>query len=197
MLITSSLTDPRIIAKLAAGGVGVLPTDTIYGIVAPAGDKQAVARLYEIKKREAKPGTVIAANESQLIGLGLDAQMVREVAHMWPNPISIILPTGPALEYLDLGLRGLAVRIPADPVVRDFLEQVGPLLTSSANHPGQAPSLNIAEAQEYFGDWVDFYVDGGERRGAASTVVRYQNGRFETLRQGPIVVDEHGNSRAI
>jgi len=40
------------------------PTDTIYGIIAPAGDKRAVARLYEIKKREGKPGTVIAASRS-------------------------------------------------------------------------------------------------------------------------------------
>jgi L-threonylcarbamoyladenylate synthase len=192
MFITSSLTDPRVIAKLAAGGVGILPTDTIYGIVVSAGDRRAVERLYEIKKREGKPGTVIAANKSQLVGLGLDAQIVGEVSHLWPNPLSIVVPAGPGLDYLDLGLRSIAVRIPADQAVRRFLEQAGPLLTSSANHPGQAPSSSVAQARTYFGDEVDFYVDGGERPGLASTVVRYQNGRFETLRQGPIAIDQHG-----
>ncbi|MBX6334276.1 L-threonylcarbamoyladenylate synthase [Candidatus Saccharibacteria bacterium] len=192
MFITSSFTDPRVVATLAAGGIGVLPTDTIYGIIAPAGDKRAVARLYEIKKREGKPGTVIAASEAQLIELGLDARIVSEVAHLWPNPISIVVPVDPELDYLDLGLKSIAVRIPADQTVRDFLLQVGPLLTSSANHPGQAPSFNVKQAREYFGEEVDFYVDGGERRGLASTVVRYQNGRFETLRQGPIAVDSQG-----
>lgn len=169
-----------------------MPTDTIYGIVASAGNKQAVRRLYEIKRRDGKPGTVIAANQSQLIELGLNASIIGEVSHLWPNPISIVVPTDASLGYLDQGLGDIAVRIPVDQAVRVFLEKVGPLLTSSANHPGEEPSQSIAQAQAYFGDQVDFYVDGGERRGQASTVVRYRNGRFETLREGPVAVDEEG-----
>lgn len=192
MLIASSLADHRIIEMLAAGGVGVLPTDTIYGIVAPAGNKDAVLRLYEIKKRDGKPGTVVAAKQAQLIELGLDPRVIDKAAHLWPNPISIVVPTNAELDYLDQGLGDVAVRIPADRTVRDFLEKVGPLLTSSANHPGEEPSRNVERARAYFGDQVDFYVDGGERRGQASTVVRYRDGRFETIRQGPVVVDQNG-----
>lgn len=192
MLFAASVTDPRIIAKLADGGVGILPTDTIYGIVASAANRQAVERLYDIKRREGKPGTVIAANQAQLVALGLDAEAVGKVSHLWPNPISIVLPAGPELHYLDLNLGDIAVRVPADEHLRKFLEQTGPLLTSSANHPGEAPSFDVAQAQAYFGDQVDFYVDGGERQGLASTVVRYRDGHFETLRPGPIVIDENG-----
>lgn len=190
--VASAIDDPRVAAQLAAGGVGVLPTDTIYGIVARAGNKQAVERLYALKKREHKPGTVIAANAAQLITLGIDADAVNKVSHLWPNPISIVIPAGSELNYLHQGLGDLAVRIPADARLRAFLEETGPLLTSSANHPGEAPSVDVAQAQTYFGDEADFYVNEGERHGAPSTVLRYWRGHFETLRPGAIAVDEHG-----
>ncbi|HVU59881.1 MAG TPA: Sua5/YciO/YrdC/YwlC family protein, partial [Candidatus Saccharimonadales bacterium] len=49
------------------GTVGVLPSDTVYGIMARAADREAVARLYRLKHREHKPGTVIAATIDQLV----------------------------------------------------------------------------------------------------------------------------------
>jgi len=193
MLFATSITDPRVVAALAdGGGVGILPTDTIYGIVASAANRRAVERLYETKKREGKPGTVIAASQEQLVALGLDAGVVGKVAHLWPNPVSIVIPAGPELRYLDLGLGDIAVRVPADAHLRELLEQTGPLLTSSANQPGEPPSFDVSQAQAYFDDQVDFYVDGGERRGQASTVVRYRDGQFETLRPGPIAIDQNG-----
>jgi len=177
-----------------AGGVGVLPTDTIYGIVAVASDEQAVKRLYDLKHREQKPGTVIAADAQQLVDLGVSAESVAAVAHLWPNPISVDLLVGSELEYLSQGTGHGAFRLVADPVLCQLLLQTGPLLTSSANHPGKEPSLNTAQARAYFGDNVDFYVDVGERPGTASTVVRYRDGHFETVRQGPIAVDENGQT---
>ncbi len=44
------------------GAVGILPTDTVYGLVARATDKEAVSRLYSLKGRDKKPGTIIAGN---------------------------------------------------------------------------------------------------------------------------------------
>lgn len=192
MIIAPTISDPRIVAQLMAGGVGVVPTDTIYGIVALASDTNAVQRLYDLKRREGKPGTVIAASHQQLIALGLDPAVVGAVSHLWPNPMSVVIPAGPGLEYLHQGLGDIAARVPADERLRAFLEKTGPLLTSSANHPGEEPASDIAQAQAYFGDEVDFYVDDGARRGVASTVVRYRDGRFETLRPGAITVNENG-----
>ena len=50
------------VERLLRGGVGVMPTDTVYGLVARVADRPAVERLYTLKHREHKPGTVIAAN---------------------------------------------------------------------------------------------------------------------------------------
>ena len=53
------------------GAVAVIPTDTVYGIVARANDQQAVAGLYQLNHREHKPGTLIAATIDQLGELGI------------------------------------------------------------------------------------------------------------------------------
>jgi L-threonylcarbamoyladenylate synthase len=186
------MNDIGIVALIGQGGVGVFPTDTIYGLVASAANQPAVQRLYELKHREQKPGTVIAANIQQLVDLGVPPESIEAVAHLWPNPVSLDLLVGEKLEYLSQGTGHCAFRVVADPELQAFLEMTGPLLTSSANHPGEPPAVDVTDAQAYFGDEVDFYVDGGKHQGSASTVVRYRDGRFETRRAGVITVDASG-----
>lgn len=190
MTVFISLADAKVIHLLQQGAVGVLPTDTIYGIVARATDKVAVQRLYRIKHREGKPGTVVAASIAQLHDLGIEQRYLDEVAHLWPNPISIVLPAGASLAYLHQSKDSLAVRIPQDEAFRKLLEQTGPLLTSSANQPGDPAANTIAEAERYFTDKVDFYVDGGDISGrSSSTVVRLSSDHtLEILRQGAVEV---------
>ena len=177
-----------IVRLLQAGLVGVMPTDTIYGIVAAAANETAVAKLYAAKHREGKPGTVIAADVQQLCVLGIDADQLAQVAHLWPNSLSVVLNDQPGLEYLDQGKHSLAVRVPAKAEIHELLEITGPLLTSSANQPGLPPATTIAEAQEYFGDAVDFYVDGGELlQEVPSTIIRLlDDGEIEVLRHGAV-----------
>ena len=178
---------------LQAGNVGVIPTDTVYGLVARAADKEAVARLYDLKNREGKPGTIIAATIDQFAHLGIKARYLRAVAEYWPGAISIVIPCGPELEYLHEGVGSLAVRVPDDEQLQALLEQTGPLLTSSANHPGEDTATTIVEAQNYFGDNVDFYVDGGDLSGRQpSTIVRVVDDAIEVLRQGVVVIENNG-----
>jgi L-threonylcarbamoyladenylate synthase len=178
------------IAKLQQpGAVGVLPTDTLYGIVARAADPVAVERLYRLKHREHKPGTVIAASIDQLIDLGLKARYLKAVTQFWPGPVSVIIPCGQELEYLHAGLGGLAVRIPDDETVCQLLEQTGALLTSSANLSGEPTATTNAEAKKYFGETVDFYVDGGDLSNRApSTLIRIVDDAIEVLRQGTVEI---------
>ncbi|MDZ7744558.1 MAG: L-threonylcarbamoyladenylate synthase [Candidatus Saccharibacteria bacterium] len=179
----------RILMNL--GRVGVMPTDTVYGLVCRAQDKQAVSRLYSQKQRENKPGTVIAANVAQLVELGFKYRYVNAGEQFWPGPVSVVLPLGHDLKYLHLGKHSLAVRITADGELKALLEQTGPLLTSSANHPGKPESETIDEAKAYFGDSVDFYVDGGDLSGRKpSTVIRIIDDAVEVLRQGAVKIDE-------
>ncbi len=162
-----------------------MATDTVYGIVARASDEKAVKRFYALKQREYKPGTVIAASIEQIIKLGITANELQKAAYFWPNPVSIILTAPDTLDYLSQGVKSLAFRIPADHKLREFLEQTGPLVTSSANLPGQPPATTIKEAINYFNDEVDFYVDGDKIINATpSTIIRIEGDRIEVIRDG-------------
>jgi L-threonylcarbamoyladenylate synthase len=186
-------TTEQAIELLLTGGVGVLPTDTVYGLVARAADPTAVARLYALKHREHKPGTLIAASVEQLVGLGIKKRYLTAVEQWWPNPLSVVIPTGEELGYLHLGLDSLAIRIPKDAAFIQTLERTGPLLSSSANHPGEQPADTVDEAYAFFGDSVDFYVDGGDLSGRPpSTVIRIVDDAIEVLRLGAVKISETG-----
>ncbi len=174
------------------GAIGVIPTDTVYGVVARAADPQAVERLYRLKAREHKPGTIIAANIDQLSSLGLKHRYLKAVEQFWPGAVSIIIPAAdPTLDYLHQGQRALAVRVPDQPELVKLLQKTGPLLTSSANHPGQPTSTTIDQAKAYFDQEVDFYIDGGDlSHHQPSTIIRVIDDAIEVLRPGAVKIDD-------
>lgn len=178
---------------LKAGKVGVLPTDTVYGLVALAQDSAAVHRLYKLKHREHKPGTLIASSIDQLTTLGIPRRYIKPVEHYWPGSISIVIPAPLELRYLHQGKGSLAVRIPGNKAIRELLESTGPLLTTSANLPSEPTAQTITAAQHYFRDSVDFYVDGGEvTQSVPSTIIRIVDDAVEILRQGAVEINEQG-----
>jgi tRNA threonylcarbamoyl adenosine modification protein (Sua5/YciO/YrdC/YwlC family) len=186
---TAKITDEIVAKTIADGGVIVLPCDTIYGVVCSATNREAVDRLYALKHREHKPGTIIAADIDQLIGLGLKRRYIMPLADYWPGAVSVIIPCGEELEYLHQGVGSLAVRVPAGDELQKLLKQTGPLLTSSANHPGEPPANNIEDARQYFATMVDLYVDGGDYSGhQPSTIVRVVDDELEVVRQGAVQI---------
>jgi L-threonylcarbamoyladenylate synthase len=194
MRIFSSTSDPELVEMIKNGAVGVLLTDTVYGLVCRAADEAAATRLYALKHREHKPGTIIAAKLQQLIDLGIRGRYLKPVESYWPNPLSVVIPCDDQTTYLHQGRHSLAVRIPAVVGLRDFVSKTGALLTSSANTPGEPTATNLAEAQAYFGAQVDFYVDSGQAPSPVpSTVIRVVDDAVEVLRQGTMIINENGS----
>lgn len=172
------------------GQIAVIPTDTVYGVVARADDPTAVARLYHLKHRQAKPGTIVAASIDQLVELGVKRRYLTAVEQFWPGAVSVVIPCGPELHYIHQGMGSLAFRIPDDRQLRALLEQTGPLLTSSANQPGEPPATTIQEAKAYFGDEVEWYEEGGTVNREPSTVIQVIDDAIEVLRQGAVKINE-------
>lgn len=176
---------------LSEGKIGVIPTDTVYGVVCCAANKSAVARLYELKNRTDKPGTIIASSTEQLVELGIPARYLKPLEQYWPGPISIVVPTAPGLSFLDLGKFALAVRVSDDSTLNMLINAVGPLLSTSANLPGEPTAGSMQSAQDIFGDSVDFYVDGGDLSDRQpSTIIRIVDDAVEVLREGAVKVSE-------
>ncbi len=168
----TSLSDPELLARLEQGAVGVIPTDTVYGLVAKASSQTAVERLYATKPRELAPGTMIGPSVESFIELGFASRQLETVAHYWPAALSVVLDAANVAPYLKQRRDAIPVRIPDKPELQALLQRTGPLMTTSANAPGEPTSTTIGMAEEYFGDAVDFYVDGGDLSGhPPSTII--------------------------
>ena len=187
----TSVDNDELINILNGGGIGVLPTDTVYGLVARAADPVAIKKMYDIKKRADQPGTLIASSINDLVKLGLDSSQLSLAAKFWPGQISVVTNADNVAVYLKQTRDSLAVRIPDDPSLSRLLAQTGPLMTTSANVPGQPTSSTIAEAKAYFGDKVDFYVDGGTiTNNQPSTIIGLnEHADVVVFRRGAVDVD--------
>ncbi len=157
----------KLVQTLLSGGVVVMPTDTIYGLVARAEDRAAVEKIYAIKKR---------SKEKKLITLISDWS---EIQKFGINPSKFKIPQ--TKEPTTFILEENAFRMPQNKELRDLLRETGPLVAPSANPEGLPPAKNIEEAKNYFGDQVDLYVDGGEIYGQASKIVSLQPGGEVTI----------------
>lgn len=184
----ASLNDPELISLINGGAIGVLPTDTVYGLVGKASSQTAIEHMYSVKSRERQPGTTIAASVEQLENLGFPAAQLQRAARYWPNALSVEMIASNIPTYLSTGQPVMAARVPNKPELLALLEQTGPLMTTSANAPKQPTSTSVQMAMDYFGDDVDFYVDGGDLSGRPpSTIIGFDEaGEIIVYRQGAV-----------
>lgn len=179
----------NIVDWLLAGQVGVLPTDTLYGVVGSALKKETVERIYAVRKRDLKKPMIILISSIKDLGLfslEISKEQKKKLKEIWPGPVSVVLDcSAEKFFYLHRGLKSLAFRMPANEQLRSLLKKTGPLVAPSANLAGQLPAQTIAQAQKYFGDNVDFYVDGGILKAKPSTIIVLdKNGEERILRGG-------------
>ena len=187
-------SDLHIVNCLQDGGVVVLPTDTLYGLVASIHNEEAVERVYVLRGRDAdKPCIILVADVSQIPDTDHWTDAHWHIAHRyWPGKLSLVAPVGETTpEYLHRGTHTLAYRVPADANLRELLAATGPLIAPSANMQGHEPATTVGEARDYFSDQVDAYVEGGRRSDTTpSTVVTIKDGRPVVLRQGAVQIHE-------
>jgi len=182
---------------LKNGGIGVIPTDTIYGIVGSALNVDVVEKIYKLRKRNKKKPMIIligSIDDLKLFGITLDSKTKRILSKIWPNKISVVLSCrNKKFSYLHKGTGSLAFRSPIcingsrNRGLAYFLKKTGPLVAPSANWEGYEPSRNIRGARGYFGDRIDFYVDAGTKMSLPSTLIMIKNGEIEILREGGVI----------
>lgn len=175
------------------GKVAVVPTDTIYGIVASAFDKNAVERVYKLRARDKKkPCIILIRSEKDLkkFSISLNQDQKKFLKKVWPGKVSVVFPCkNKSLSYLHRGKKTLAFRAPKPLWLRRFLRLSGPVIAPSANPQAKPPAKNIKEARRYFGSAVDIFVSGGgSRLGKPSSVVAIKNGEVVVLRRGAVKI---------
>ena len=159
---------------LRAGGVALLPTDTIYGLHAIATNPAAVERIRAMKGRgDDKPFVIIASSVEQLRGLG--ATLPEALAGIWPAPLTAILSSGEAT---------IAARVPDLAWLRSLLDRTGPLVSTSANRSGEPPVSSPHFLASDLQNGLDALLDQGPREGKPSTIVDFTGDEPRLVREG-------------
>lgn len=151
----------QLVSILRAGGVAVIRTDTLYGLVARADDQEAVAKVYRLKHRNPLKSCIILSDSPRSAYANVD-ELADDIVKFSDRPTSFLIESDSAPEWLLRENNLLAYRVPNDEYLRMLLAETGPLIAPSANREGEKPASNIEEAKAYFGDQVDMYVDGGQ-----------------------------------
>jgi L-threonylcarbamoyladenylate synthase len=168
----------RAAAALKAGGLVILPTETVYGLAADASNARAVAAVYAAKGRPSfNPLIAHVADVATARRIArFDERAERLAAAFWPGPLTLVLPIADEAAVCDLaraGLDSVALRAPGHPLAHALLEAFGgPLVAPSANLSGRPSPTTFADAMEETGDAAAAALDGGPCRiGLESTVV--------------------------
>ncbi len=163
---------------LRAGGVVVLPTDTLYGFHALASHASALARIRALKKLEATRPLVHVVCDLDMVeslAAGFGALSRARLATAWPAPLTVVLPAR------DGGT--VAVRVPDHAPLRALVAELGEALVStSVNRHGEPPETDPRRIAARYD--VDLVIDAGGVEGRASTLVDACGDSVRILREG-------------
>lgn len=181
-------TDPQlteIAAALLAGGVLLLPTDTIYGLHAVAANAAAVARIARMKGRDgAKPFLILASSAAQLEAMGCIVPPI--LNDLWPAPLTAVLRQGGTT---------VAARVPAVGWLRKLAETAGPLVSTSANRSGEPPVEEPSALARDLQNGLDGLLDGGPRNGEPSAIVDFTGTEPRFIRDGEVLFTQELRKR--
>lgn len=160
-------TVKRISKSIGQGKVMVLPTDTVYGLVADATDKKAVEKLFRIKKRNSKKPIPIFVRDIKAAKklAQVDKKQGKFLKKVWPGKITVILEKKTETRLYGTDKKTIGLRIPNYKLINILLKKINhPLTGTSANVSGKSASTKIKEIIPQFKNQKhqpDLIIDAG------------------------------------
>jgi L-threonylcarbamoyladenylate synthase len=212
MPLTLNASEPAAIAtaaqRLAAGALVAMPTETVYGLAADAGNASAVQRIFQAKSRPSNhPLIVHIAPPASMDAAGWRAAVAPFASEppgfalalmqaFWPGPLTLILPRRPEVAAVAAGGQdSVGLRCPSHPAALALLVAaqalgVAGVAAPSANRFGRISPTTAAHVAEEFADLDDealLILDGGACPvGIESTIVDCSRAAPVLLRPGMI-----------
>jgi L-threonylcarbamoyladenylate synthase len=189
--------------SLKQGNLVAFPTETVYGLGADATNKDAVARIYDVKGRPT--GHPLIVHISSINNLDKWAQQIPEYAitlarTFWPGPMTLILPrTELAKDFITGGQDNVGIRVPSHPLALSLLkefESLGGLgiAAPSANRFGRVSPTSAQAVQEELSEYLtldDLILDGGPCQiGIESTIIDCTKQTPQILRPGGVTQEQ-------
>lgn len=177
------------IQTLKVGKLLAYPTEAVFGLGCVANNAKALKKLRQIKGRSPHKGFIIlCASVEQLQkyypALALSDEHIERMKTVQPHPTTWLIPFKKSVAPKTAGLlignnHSIAVRIPQHPLALALCQQIGPLVSSSANMPRAIPAKKIMIVRKNFRAKIDYYLSGETNFASSpSQIVDIQTGRI-------------------
>lgn len=178
------------------GGILSFPTETVYALGADAMNRNAVKRIYRLKKRDAqKPIAIFISELGELKKLvkRINSPAKKLMEYFWPGPLTLIFKSETGeLSHLTGKEEKLGIRVSSSSLVRLLLSHTKtPITATSANLSGAKEALTADEVVKNFKGKIELILDKGPAEEAIpSSVVDVSQDIPILIREGRISFDE-------
>lgn len=181
---------------LKSGGIIAHATDTCYGFACDIFNKEALKRLYKLKKMSfRKPVSILVSSLAMARRYGYFSKKTLLLAKKyWPGPLTIIVKRKKSLpSFLNPHSETIGIRIPDHKLSIDLVKQFkSPLTTTSANISGKPSPYAVLTIQKQFKKYKlkpDFILDSGRlEKNPPSTLIKMNTQKIKIIRQGRIFI---------
>ncbi len=184
---------------LQRGDLLGLPTETVYGLAADAGNDAAVGKIFQAKGRPSNHPLIVhvaSVQGAQRFASEIPEFAQKLMAAFWPGPLTLILPRQADQAAVAAGgQNSVGLRCPSHPVAQAVLREAETLgvmgvAAPSANLFGRVSPTTAAHVASEFGEGL-LIVDGGACEvGIESTIVDCTRGQPVLLRPGLITPEQ-------
>lgn len=179
-----------LIEILKTGGVILYPTDTIWGIGCDATNLQAIQKIFDIKKRDAKKSPIILVeSEKRLQDLVNVPPMAWEIMDLSEKPVTIVYDNPRGLPKELLAEDGsIGIRLVKDLFCKKLITKLNrPIISTSANFSGEKSPMSFSEISPLLIKQVDAIAEENQEQKSqweGSSVIRvWQDGRIKVIRE--------------
>lgn len=191
---------------LTAGGLALVPTETVYGVgvaisafaanLETPGPDTGYGRIFTLKRRELTqtvPWLVDGPAALERYGKDVPHSICALAEKLWPGALTlVVLAADDVPSFMRAADGTVALRASASPVVQELIARCGsPLAVTSANTHGKPAPISFDEVEPRILAGVDVAIDAGETPCRdASTIVAVRDGELQILREGAMTVRE-------
>ena len=178
---------------LKNGEIIAIPTETVYGLACDIRNKNALEKLYLLKKRGSSLPISIAINNQEKIKnlIKIPTQIKELIEIYWPGPLTVILEIEDKFienHLICLKSNSIAFRCPSNCIAQQIISQfpLGLFLTS-ANISNFISPISCAQVKSTFNKKIPLIINGGNCTvGVESTIISYKNESIYINRYGAI-----------
>ena len=179
----------KIVEIINSSGLVISPTDTVYGIMGDALNKESIKNIYDVKHRDYKKPLILLMSSIDMIKeytLDISEDEMNLMKKFFPGCMTLLLRRNSKVDGMICNNgEYVGVRIPDNKDLLSIIEKLGrPVFSTSCNISGNDVVRSVDEIDEEIISKVDYIYDGGYIDNVSSTVVRIDNGEVVILREG-------------